>query len=71
MSRPPLDSAPIGTTTTNEKKSDLDSTPVGTKMPNPKPLTRPTEPPKTQWKRERTRRPRVIPIIVRLIIERI
>ena len=43
MSRPPLDSTPFGTDTTNEKISHLESTPVGEKIPDPKPLKRPTE----------------------------
>ena len=42
MSRPPLDSTPIGTNMTNITTSHLESTPIETKTPDPKPLTRPT-----------------------------
>ena len=42
MSRPPLDSTPIGTNTTNGKTSQLDSIPIGTKTPEYMPQTRPT-----------------------------
>ena len=36
MSRPPLDSTPIGTNTTNIKTSQLDSTPIGEKLQKPR-----------------------------------
>ena len=39
MSRPPLDSTPFGTNTTNRKMSPIKSIPVGTKMTDPMPLT--------------------------------
>ena len=35
MSRPPLESTPIGTNTTNSKTSPIDLIPVRTKTPNP------------------------------------
>ena len=43
MSRPPLNSTPIGTNTTNVTMSHLDSTPIGTKNLDTYPLTRPTD----------------------------
>ena len=43
MSRPTLDSTPLGTKTTNGTTSPIDSIQVGTKTPDPTPLTRPTE----------------------------
>ena len=43
MSRPTLDSTPLGTNTTNGKTSPIDLITVGTKMPEPMPLTRTTE----------------------------
>ena len=43
MSRPPLDSNPLGTNTTNKKTSPIDSIPVGTKIPDPTPVTPPTD----------------------------
>ena len=39
MSRPLLDSTPVGTNTNNGKKSPIYSIPVGTKLPKPMPLT--------------------------------
>ena len=42
MSRPTLDSTPLGTNMTNVKTSPIDSIPVGVKTPEPNPLTRPT-----------------------------
>ena len=50
MSRPTLDSTPIGTDTTNGTTSPIDSIPVGTKMPEPMPMTRPTEFPEQNGK---------------------
>ena len=43
MSRPLLDSTPIGTNTKNVTTSHLDSTAIGKKSPDPNPLTRPTD----------------------------
>ena len=43
MSRPTLDSTPLGTNIANETTSPIDSIPVGTKTPEPTPLTRPKE----------------------------
>ena len=43
MSRPPLDSTPLGTNTTNRTIPPIESFPVGTKLPEPTPLTPPTE----------------------------
>ena len=42
MSRPPLESTPIGTTTTYIETSHLGLTPIDKKTPDPKPLTLPT-----------------------------
>ena len=42
MSRPPLDSTPFGTNTTNRKPSPIDSRSVRTKTTDPTPLTQPT-----------------------------
>ena len=42
MSRPPLDSTPIGTDTNKGKTSPIDLIPVGTKTTEPTPLTPPT-----------------------------
>ena len=42
MSRPTLDSAPFGTSTTNGTTSPIDSIPVGGETPYFTPLTRPT-----------------------------
>ena len=53
MSRPPLESTPIGTNTPNARISDLDLTPVGTKTPYPKPLTLPTESSKRKEKSQK------------------
>ena len=39
MSRPHLDSAPLGKDTTNRTMSPIDSIPVGKKMPEPTPIT--------------------------------
>ena len=39
MNRPPLDSNPLGTNTTNGTTSPRDSIPVGAKSPEPTPLT--------------------------------
>ena len=43
MSRPTLDSTPLGTNTANETTSPIDSIPVGIKMPESTPLTQPTK----------------------------
>ena len=43
MSRPTLDSTPLGKNMTKGKTSPIDSSPVGTKTPESMPLTRPTE----------------------------
>ena len=43
MSRPPLDSSPIGTNTTNGKLSPNDSIPIKTKILEPTSQTRPTD----------------------------
>ena len=43
MSRPPLESTPLGTNTNNRSTSPIDLIPVGTKMPDPTPLTPPTD----------------------------
>ena len=45
MSRPPLDSTPIGTDTTYGKTSPSDLIPVRTKSLKPMPLTLPTDSP--------------------------
>ena len=45
MSRPTLDSNPLGTNTINRKTSPIDLIPVVTKTPETTPLTRPTESP--------------------------
>ena len=50
MSRPTLDSIPIGTNKTNRTTSPIGSIPVGTKSPDPTPLTRPTELPEQNGK---------------------
>ena len=41
MSRPPLDSDPLGTNTNTGTTSPIESIPVGTKMPEPTPMTPP------------------------------
>ena len=41
MSRPPLDSNPFGTNTTNITTSPIYPIPVGTRMPEPTPQTQP------------------------------
>ena len=43
MSRPTLDSTPLGKNTTNGTTSPIDLIPVGTKTSDPTPLIRPTE----------------------------
>ena len=53
MTRPPLESTPIGAITSNLKLSHLDSTPVGTKMSDLKPPTRPTESSKRKGKAQK------------------
>ena len=50
MSRPTLDSTPLGTNTINLTTSPIASIPVGTKTPEPTPLTQPTEYPKQNKK---------------------
>ena len=50
MSRPNLDSTPLGTNKTNVTTSSIESIPVGTKTPEPMPLTRPTEFPEQNGK---------------------
>ena len=50
ISRPPLDSTPLGTNTTNRTISPIDSIPVETKTSYPTPLIRPTEFPQQNGK---------------------